>query len=1174
MNATKQPFFTISKFTKAGKILTKVLRLVDGKVQSDSGECKMTRGVVEKLSLPLSELPDLLHTLDSNCAVALGVVADDHTTHEIMAAKQYESRGYSYPSVNTPTGVYTTRTLESIKETKGKGLVVFDYDPDPSSPDKRDITPAAFLAELEKVIPGISRISYVRTYSTSSGIKLKSTNEWVTPPRGFHIYMVMKDGRDLKRFGKELEKRLFLGGLGYVKLAKNGNALKRTIVDVAVFSPERLIFEAGAVIEPTQDIYQDRPAPEFVQGDLEMLDTKVLQSLSDEEELVFQNLWADMIGRPQVQSLQNKIREDYLDILEAKAKQKGVKFNRGFELRNLLMATLSRILAPDQLIKFEDGREVTVEHLVYNPQQYDQLGCLDPTREDKGFGRSRFYANLDTTTGICNPKVHSFVTGSHTYNLRDSVAPPKLEAVIEDLVKSMHRVTHQHSRYVEHFDLVKGVTFIKAEKGVGKSTVIAQMLPHDARALAITPRISLTNTIASKLDLVSYQEEFGNEHQMRIAPRLATTLNSLFKVEGNKYEYVIIEEGTLLLRSLKSKTLSERVAVLRTLKNVIANADYVFFIDADTTSEYVDLMLSEEFGLGIGDRALHLVYNDYKPAQEQGRKVRIYEDDLGRVDDKLFLTNFVEAARAGGVMYCSNSRKDCLKKAGFVIQQLTSKVGEEAFAESLVPDEHFITECGGRRIITITSQNSSNPEVKDFIDNINSMLLPTDVLICSPSLGTGVSIDAIASGSFFPSVFARFDKRSGNTPQDCSQHMARVRECTDYHLAILDTKQKYPVDLQQITQQLFFKITKVDELTKGLAVLNFDPAKGTYTFKDEGWLQWCAQLTSLENKCRNDFRPLLIAHLEFEGYKLLECSGIASTADVESYKELATALKEHSVDLNKNAKWLTDSEAEMLRLEQNHTAEELRQLRKKYVEQYFGFLDADELSEFCGYTDEKIAQFRLAAMLRADLGVLLVNDMVNRVDAEKLATDKTINYQLAIFCRRFLRQLGITYNAFGVPNNQELELTAIDKDEIYMWMYENASLCKGYLNIGVKWTTSRVDRAKLISAMLAVLGLKFSRATKRIEGVPEKVSVICPEIYAEWVVVGNRAVEYSGHMYFAGLTSPPKSLLSFTYNLISGAPMPQTPEFEYILSLNQDDFDLLKHTLMDATQKGILGHAA
>ena len=76
-----------------------------------------------------------------------------------------------------------------------------------------------------------------------SGITVTATNKLYKGGGGLHVYISASDV-DLLGLQRYLVVHLWIAGLGYIALARNGAMLERCIIDLSVLSPERLIYEA------------------------------------------------------------------------------------------------------------------------------------------------------------------------------------------------------------------------------------------------------------------------------------------------------------------------------------------------------------------------------------------------------------------------------------------------------------------------------------------------------------------------------------------------------------------------------------------------------------------------------------------------------------------------------------------------------------------------------------------------------------------------------------------------------------------------------------------------------------------------------------------------------------------------------------------------------------------
>jgi hypothetical protein len=194
------------------------------------------------------------------------------------------------------TGVPSSiaRTLDCIDYPPGVRLLMCDYDPAPEAPET--VASASELVTcLARTWPAFANAGWLATTSTSSAIRCKKTGDWLRPPEGMHVYMLAAG--DVGRFRDVLKVRLWLAGTGYCKLATPNkhtgvaSILERCLIDMTVFSAERLDFVAGAKSARNSPFYQDRPAPELHPG--MVLDLDAFPDVTAEEREDYARLLGD-----------------------------------------------------------------------------------------------------------------------------------------------------------------------------------------------------------------------------------------------------------------------------------------------------------------------------------------------------------------------------------------------------------------------------------------------------------------------------------------------------------------------------------------------------------------------------------------------------------------------------------------------------------------------------------------------------------------------------------------------------------------------------------------------------------------------------------------------------------------------------------------------------------------
>ncbi len=1131
---SKHPQITLSVFTKFSGPLTKQLSLVNGKVNSDSSECRMSNGLAERITIPFDQLPQFFSSLNPMQAVATGWVTTEAATVEIITKDKFEDNNYLFPAHVTPQGVFATRTLKSIGQS-GPSLVMFDHDHDEFSPHNVN-TPEEFIQLLSTVVPDFDKITFLRTYSTSSSVYHTKTGECLRPADGFHIYMAVPDGADVQRFGEVLEKRLWLAGLGYIKVsARNGSSLKRTVVDTAVFSPERLIFEAGAVIVPGNPIVQRLPKSELVEKSLQFLDTAKMLDLTDEEEEAYQQAVkqaqnTDVVLASKLE-VKERLTEDYIE----QARRQGKILSRR-SAQKMVEGLEKHILPPFHPIIMSDGTQVSILELVSNPAKFDGRSCFDPLRPDKGPDRAKFYANLDQA--VPNPVIHSFVEGSRNFNLRESMrllAQNITEDDGDDLREIANTFTMLNQRYVTGIQLAPGWNLVKSDKGTGKTKEIAGVLRESKMSiLAVTHRVSLTHSISRDFGLACYNEaEVSASHVLRSQQRLGICYDSLHKVAGQTYDVVVLDEITQLMRHVKSGSVKQKFICLNVLRSILLNAKYVIAMDADLAVPFVEILKDVDIGWMKPSTPISVFVNSYKPAKEQKRQLRVYTQDGSKPSEVGWTLALLEHVLDNGTFVATNSKTNTYDLANTIGRHLGLEPGR------VISEGHFITELNGRRIITITSDNSGDEQVATFITNLNEELRDSDILIASPSVGTGVSINAVNDQARFSRTFGRFTRRAGNTSGDCSQHLSRVRECREFDVVVMDTSEMDDVDPDIIIQKAITNKLKVIDRQVEFTDLNFCPFTRKYLFADGSWSQWLGKLTALENLDRNEFTSNILNRLVDEGYAIEYLESAVNSAVAEQMKEGMSLVieerKAYELEQLQNATLITDEELETLETKISLSVEEKRQLKKRKTADTFGAYEHEPLAELLALAKESYNSRRNGLVFGMNGETLFVMDLVNRLDPEKQHIEKTAHFAKWNLMWQIASMVGVNLGPDGMPHDTQLVITDDIRNAIYDFLFDNRGDVQVLLNATVKWYKKNqlTDRYKAVGRIMSLMGLKL----QRVKVAPAHyVYQIDKERFNILIEDICRAKTHSPSNTFKTMLTTPKFLVSYVAQWSAGTP--------------------------------------
>ena len=273
-------------------------------------------------------------------------------------------------------------------------------------------TSDAFRERLIAICPALKDANMVITSSASSYIRSSETGKFLRGSGGFHASIAVANGTDIPRAGKALGKLAWLHDYGSIKISKSGASLVRGIIDVSVFDPERINFEAGAVC--ASPLEQLRPAPKVYGDPAGVFDSTLIADLSEAQQVRVMELID--AAKNEAAPKAKKIRDAYIGVRAKKvAKTKGIPekqareiIERGFETGTLPL---------DFVIQLRDGTEVTVREILADPDKYDGQACCDPLEPE--------YHDDPRIAIICmkaaeGPQIYSWAHGEHRFHLGDA----------------------------------------------------------------------------------------------------------------------------------------------------------------------------------------------------------------------------------------------------------------------------------------------------------------------------------------------------------------------------------------------------------------------------------------------------------------------------------------------------------------------------------------------------------------------------------------------------------------------------------------------------------------------------------------------------------------------------------------------------------------------------------
>lgn len=404
----------------------------------------------------------------------------------------------------------------------------------------------------------------------------------------------------------------------------------------------------------------------------------------------------------------------------------------------------------------------------------------------------------------------------------------------------------ENERYCS-IDIVENrVNLLKAAKGCGKTTTFKRFINDHCQGksiLVVTHRRSLNKELASNLNLSYYEDlkQIGIE-ALQACNRLAISPESLSFVSPEAFDVVIVDEVEQVLRHIThSDTMrGNGLTAFSWLANFfIPQAKTVILSDADLGSGTSELLKAAK----IKDYVT--ITNEYLPRANSKDTIYVYE-----CRDDVFSKYAADSRRTYG---CSNERRYA-----------------EQFAA--LKDNSLL----------VTSETSK--DVDHLVVKINEVVHNYDAICASPSMATGVSINAGHGIGASYSIFGN----STTTVTDCLQQIARVRDLGEHHCYIQSSCGDLPITAELVNE---FYVKKPWELVGAAIGCNGKVVIDEYT-------QMKATVQAEINKSRNNMKWEFIKAARAEGFTvvMVEASGLKDEKVIEA-KELAKENRELAKEL-------------------------------------------------------------------------------------------------------------------------------------------------------------------------------------------------------------------------------------------------------------------------------------
>lgn len=424
-------------------------------------------------------------------------------------------------------------------------------------------------------------------------------------------------------------------------------------------------------------------------------------------------------------------------------------------------------------------------------------------------------------------------------------------------------VTKLNSRYLNLKFPEQGLVCIKSGKGTGKTEnlipLIQESMNIGRKVLVISHRIQLGRSICKRLGLVWVEDQKENPEDSIFGFGLCIdSLHPLSQAKFNPSEWsdavIILDEvEQIIWHLLNSSTCIEKRAILcrmftELMQTVLGSEGLIIAQDADLSDYAIDYLID-----CAGFKVNPQVYiNEYKHSQQ--RKIIVYNQQ----NPSHLITQLYECVGKAPILMVLDSQK---VKGKFSCINLESQL-QESFPEL--------------KILRIDSETVADETHAAFgcMEDINNHIKDYDVVITSPTIGTGVSIDL---QNHFQAVFGIF--QGAINVKDACQFLARVRDlnvpchvwAANYGCGQIGNRCSYWKPLLATQNKVFKRNLKIlQEIDLELSIDFDEQLTPKHT---QIWAKFAARV----NAGQWQFRKTLVRELEAEGH-LIEVSEVEKTA--------------------------------------------------------------------------------------------------------------------------------------------------------------------------------------------------------------------------------------------------------------------------------------------------------
>ncbi|RYD84429.1 MAG: hypothetical protein EOP84_05510 [Verrucomicrobiaceae bacterium] len=607
-----------------------------------------------------------------------------------------------------------------------------------------------------------------------------------------------------------------------------------------------------------------------------------------------------------------------------------------------------------------------------------------------------------------------------------------------------------NDRYLNGFATEKGITLIKSPKGTGKTDFIAKVVSDPSiSVLLVGHRRSLIRHLCKRLNLSCYLDE--EDGVMVNFHRYGVCLDSLMKVRDIEYDYIVIDESEQLLAHFLSETMDDRrnKTILR-LRHHISKAKRVVALDADlgwTTFRFLNACPR------IGtSRDTTIFLNEYTDTK---RALRLYESKNHLIED------IRVAVREGKRCYITSNSKKQVERLYEALRGFT----------------------GDDRIIRITSDNSQNKPIQEFLSNIKVRAKDFQVILTSPSVSTGVDISFDGNEEVFDHVFGLFEPLT-LTHFECDQQLLRVRHPKSVSVFVTPSRFGFETNLDVVRSDLMvqrlMETLIVDYKADGTPLLN----------EHHPLLDLASGIVSTQRASKNNLKRNFKAYKESQKYPvvIVPSDPVLAASGKDVIDDAKWHLDQVYLDTVSTARQLTRDEMDEVREMKENNEEIPSDLKASYERTWVEMFHRKSISRDLLVTHDR-GSIIDRVILFEDMSDPKLVSLQSQIMMEKELDDPITTliqkrHLRTLLLQIFLRSAGL-WNEEGFVWSMVIDTR--DLDEFIALVQKHKTRIEGQFDIEVRSDLSTKPVSQL-STLLGFVGLNLTKLKGRIADGDKRIT--------------------------------------------------------------------------------------